>query len=138
MRIALTASMVFSKELVAAAEALQKQGHEIVLPADAEAYASWKKPMEAAAEGTVNKLHGDLIRGYFDEIKNCDAVLVLNYTKNGVGNYIGGNTFLEMAFAHVLNKKLFVLNPLPELSYSDELRALQPLTILDGDLARIG
>jgi len=56
--------------------------------------------------------------------------------KNGIGNYIGGNTLIEMAFAHVLNKKIFLLNPVPEISYKDEIIAMQPI-ILNGNLEKI-
>lgn len=41
-----------------------------------------------------------------------------------------------MAFAHVLDKKIFLLNPIPEIPYKDEIVAMQPI-ILDGDLAKI-
>ena len=54
-------------------------------------------------------------------IQKSDAILVLNLTKNGIENYIGGNTFLEMGFAHVLEKKIFVYNKLPDVGYKDEI-----------------
>jgi len=47
-------------------------------------------------------------RRYYEIIKECDAILVLNLEKNKIKNYIGGNTFLEMGFAHVLNKKIYL------------------------------
>ena len=57
----------------------------------------------------------------------------MNTDKDGKSNYIGGNTFLEMGFAHVLGKSIYVLNPLPEVSYRDELDAMKPV-VLNGDL----
>jgi hypothetical protein len=57
--------------------------------------------------------------------------------KNGIKNYIGGNTFLEMGFAHVLNQKIFLLNPIPEIPfYKTEIEAMRPV-VLNGDLAKI-
>jgi len=53
-----------------------------------------------------------------------------------VQNYIGGNTFLEMAFAHILDKPIYLQNPIPEILYKDEIIAMQPI-ILNGDLSRI-
>ena len=47
----------------------------------------------------------------------------------GVENHIGGNTFLEMAFACVLNKPIYLLNPIPELSYTSELEAMEPIVL---------
>ena len=40
---------------------------------------------------------------------------------------------LEMGFAHVLGKKIFLLNGIPDMHYKDEIRAMQPV-VLDGDL----
>jgi predicted RNA-binding protein with PUA domain len=41
-----------------------------------------------------------------------------------------------MAFAYVLDKKIFLLNPIPKISYSDEIYAMKPI-ILNGDLTKI-
>jgi hypothetical protein len=66
-----------------------------------------------------------------------DAVIVLNIEKNGVPNYIGGNTFLEMGFAHVLNQKIFLYNPIPDNKlYKTEIEAMKP-TIIHGDLSKV-
>ncbi len=62
--------------------------------------------------------------------------LAVNIDKKGIKNYIGGNTFLEMGFAHVLDKKIFLLNEIPDISYKDEIKAMQPI-ILNGDLSKI-
>jgi hypothetical protein len=75
----------------------------------------------------------DVIRKYFHEIKEVDAILVLNYTKNGIENYVGGNSLIEMAFAHVLNKKIFLLNPIPKMNYSDEIESFFPV-VLNGKI----
>jgi len=91
---------------------------------------------EGHSESVKNKLEHDLIRGHFKEIKNSDAVLVVNETLKGIKNYVGGNTFLEMGFAHILNKKIFILNNIPQMGYSDEIVAMQPI-VLDGDLGKI-
>jgi predicted RNA-binding protein with PUA domain len=62
--------------------------------------------------------------------------LVVNEDLNGIKGYIGGNSFLEMGFAHVLNKKIFLLNPISEMGYEDEIVAMKPV-ILNGDLDKI-
>ena len=63
--------------------------------------------------------------------------MVLNHDKNGVANYIGGNSFLEMGFAYVLGKKIFLLNEIPESKLiKQEIVAMQP-KILNGDLSKI-
>ena len=51
-------------------------------------------------------------------------------------NYIGGNTLMEIAFAYVNDKKIFLLNPVPEVSYKDEILAMYT-KVLNGDLQEI-
>jgi len=82
------------------------------------------------------KKDGGFIKWYYNSIVNSDAILVLNYDKDDIKNYIGGNTLMEMGFAHVHNKKIFLLNPVPEISYKDEILAMEPV-ILNGDLSKI-
>jgi len=69
-------------------------------------------------------------------MQNSDAVLVVNFDKKGIKGYVGGNSFLEMGFAHVLNKKIYLLNDIPDMGYKDEIEAMQPI-ILNGELNKI-
>jgi len=74
---------------------------------------------------------------FFDKLKKSDALLVVNNSlKNGRKNYISGSSFLEMGFAHALGKKLFILQGVPEVSYKDEILAMEPI-ILNGNLSKI-
>lgn len=124
--------MQFGKEMVETKVKLEQLGHVVVLPKDTEEYASGKK----GAEGKWEKQEGDLFKNYWNEIKASDAVLILNLTKNGVENYIGGNALIEVAFAHVLDKKIYLLNSAPEMNYKNEIEAMSP-EILNGDLSKI-
>ena len=82
-------------------------------------------------------MHRDAIREFWRLMQDADALLVANYDKHGIKNYIGGNSFLEMGFAHVLNQKLYLLNPVPEMPhYKTEIIAMRP-TIINGDLSKI-
>jgi hypothetical protein len=135
MKIAIVASMKFSKEMVDTSKYLKKQGHTTILPVGVEKHidnGSLKKE-----EDSNTKIKGDLIRGYYEKIEDSDALLVLNYDKNGIPNYIGGNTFIEMAFACVLNKPIYLLNPIPDISYTVEIEAMEPI-ILNGELDMVG
>jgi len=78
----------------------------------------------------------DLIKRYYNLIKGADAILVVNADKKGIANYIGGNVLLEIGFAYTMDKKIFLLNPIPEMGYSDEIRAMNPV-ILNGDFKKI-
>ena len=75
-----------------------------------------------------------------NKIGKVDAVLVLNYNKEKNGqklkNYIGAATFLEMYEACMQNKRIFVMNDLPNNMLLDELKGFNPI-ILNGDLTKI-
>ena len=44
---------------------------------------------------------------------------------------------MEIGFAHVLNQKIFMLNPIPEMPYCQtEIEAVKPI-ILNGDFSKI-
>jgi len=79
----------------------------------------------------------DAIREFWKPMQDADALLVANFDKHGIENYIGGNAFLEMGFAHVLDQKIFLLNPIPRMPYYEtEIIAMQPV-VIDGDLSKI-
>jgi len=134
MKIVICGSMSASKQMLEIKNALEVKGHEIYIPRNTEAYASGVLSKEDNAESTQNKVSQDLIRKHYELIKNADAIVVANYKKGDIDNYIGGNTFLECGFAHVLSKKLYFINEIPEVGYADELKAMQPI-ILKGDLS---
>lgn len=136
MKIVICGSMSVSKEMLQIKLDLEKRGHSIILPKDTEKYASEEKKYENRNESTQNKIDDDLIRSYFKIIEKADAVIAANYNKKHQKNYLGGNTFLEIGFAHVLNKKIYLINPIPNISYADEIKAMKPI-ILNGDLSKI-
>lgn len=107
---------------------LLRKNHHVTLPKIIDG--------ETDRESAKNKLEHDLIRDYFRRIKSADAVLIVNVEKRGIPNYIGGNSFCEMAFAHVLNKKIFLLNDISAMIYTDEIEAMQPV-VLNGDFSKI-
>lgn len=143
MKITICSSIEFTYKIKEIAEKLEKSGQEIEIPMTAKkildgelTMEEFKKEKESNGGASFRKIQYDVIKKYFEIIKNSNAILVLNLEKNGIKNYIGGNTFLEMGFAHVLGKKIFLLNPIPQISYSDEILAMQPI-ILNGDLSGI-
>jgi hypothetical protein len=132
MKIAICGSMQFGKEMIKIKQELERFGHTVVLPKDIEQYMTGEK----SVEGKWEKQEGDLFKNYWNEIKNSDAVLIVNITKNGIENYIGGNALIEMAYAHVLDKKIYLLNSIPEMNYKDEIEAMRPI-ILNKNLSKI-
>ena len=136
MKIIICGSMSSAAQMLDAEKELLQDNHEVVLPKHTKEYAEKVLAEETAHESTKNKIEHDLIRDYFEKIKNADAVLIVNVDKKGIHNYIGGNSFLEMGFAHILNKPIFILNQIPEMIYTDEILAMQPV-VLNGDLLKI-
>ena len=136
MKIVICGSMSASKQMIEMVEFLTGKGHEVVAPKNMDKYISGELSAEDSCESTKEKMEFDLIRKYYLSIMEANAVIIANYDKGNIKNYIGGNSFLEAGFAHALNKKLYFLNDIPDVAYSDELRALQPI-ILDGDLSKI-
>lgn len=139
MKVVICGSSKFRHEMVEYKEKLEKLGHDVFVHDHYIKSANGKMPelMERVnREHAALKKEQNYIKQYHNAIKNSDAILVLNFDKNGIKNYIGGNTLMEMGFAHVNDKKIFLLNPIPDVSYKDEIKAMVDV-VLDGDLSKI-
>ena len=136
MKITICGSMAFAKEMLAAKEQLEQLEHTVFIPEYTEDYAYGKidKSNIGKSEGTQRKRDNDLIRKHCALINRSDAILVLNYEKRGIPHYIGGNSFLEIGYAHIVDKKIFLMNEIPDVELiRQEIEAIQP-TILNGNL----
>jgi nucleoside 2-deoxyribosyltransferase len=141
--------MAFYEKYMALKSLLENQGHTVIAP-----------QLEFMDKGSVDtsnsaffdahggisafppehefwKKKGDAISAHFRKIDTGDCILVTNYEKKGIPNYIGGNTFLEMGYAFGRGKKIFILNDIPDTSaYKEEMLGMQPV-MLHGDIAQI-
>jgi non-canonical (house-cleaning) NTP pyrophosphatase len=130
MKITICGSMHFDPAMQMAKQQLETLGYEVEKPNVADGHVYSDNLDENA----------DLKRGFIDEhfrkIDDSDAVLVVNHTKNGVDNYIGGNTLIEIAYAYAHGLEIFLLNPVPQVNYSDEIHGMHPI-VIDSDLAKI-
>ena len=136
MKITICGSMSFAKEMLNTKNQLEKIGHICFVPESTDDYAESKIEKISGSESAQRKITNNFIRKHYGLIINSDAILVLNHDKKGIKNYIGGNSLMEIGFAHVNNKKVFLLNPVPDLSYSDEISAMTDV-VLNGDLSKI-
>jgi len=127
--------MQFAEYAQETKEWLDAHGHEAFVSASNEAYVGLSDTEKEVLK-LEHKYGHDAIRKHYELIKDSDAILVLNHEKHSVPGYIGGNAFLELGFAHVLNKKIYLLNQIPEMGYTTEIIAMEP-TILGGDLESI-
>ena len=125
--------MRFHKEMEEAKKRLEMKGHAVFLPHVE--LGDFRKIRGKDEEW--RRLKSGFIREHFEKIRRADAVLILNYDKDGMKNYIGGNTLMELAIAYEHGKQIFILNSVPDgLPYSEEIEVIAP-TILDGDLDRL-
>lgn len=136
MKICISGSMQFSEKMLEVNQQLEKLGHTGYLSKFIPELVG-KSDKEKERLKLRQKYEYDAMREYWNILQKVDALLVLNYDKNGIKNYIGGNTFLEIGFAYVLKLKIFLLNPIPAIPYyQSEIKAAKPL-ILNGDLSKI-
>ncbi len=142
MKITICGSLNFSYEMGKIAEDLKKLNFEVCIPKTSKEILNNEISLENIKNQKENgkiverAIKNNVIKEHYNKIKNSDAVLVANFDKKGIKNYIGGNTFLEIGFAYILNKKIFILNPIPEISYNHEIEIMQPI-VLNGDLSKI-
>jgi len=136
MRIGIIGSMQFTEKMLEMRDRLNKMGHKAFVT-DLHVALVGKSESEKEKIVLYQKNNMDAIREFWRAMQGADAVLVLNYDKKGVKNYIGGNTLMEIGFAHVLDQKIFLLNPVPEIEfYKSEIEAVRPI-IINGDLSKI-
>ena len=136
MRIGLLGSMQFTEKMVEVRDELAKLGHEAFISHFYQSYLG-KTDEEIEVIKLDHKYNYDAIRDFWKQMQGADAVLVLNYDKRGIKNYIGGNALMEIGFAYVLNQKIFLLNPIPDIEfYKTEIEAVKPV-IINGDLSLI-
>lgn len=135
-KVIICGSIGVADDIIRVKEELEERGFLVEIPWGVQRYIEAGNQHVDEEERWQAKKEHDLIKRYFELMKAYDIVLVVNAEKNGQPNYIGGNTFLEMGFAHVLGKPLYVLNPLPEVSYRSELEAIKPV-VLNGDLSNL-
>lgn len=126
-RVVICGSMRFVEEMKAWRSQLESQDYEVYVPT----LFDFHKVRDE--EGDLEKFEAIKRRetkNHFEKVGLADILLVLNYDKDGRKNYIGGNTFAEIAYAVALNLchgksiELYTVNPLPEdVPYYEELHA---------------
>jgi hypothetical protein len=141
--ITICSSASFYQNAVTVQSTLQSYGHKVMIPLTAEKmknsgdfvvenYKTWFGNADDFYKKT------DLMKGHFKEIDKADSILVLNYEKNGMKNYIGGNVLMEMTIAFYHNKPIFLLNEVPnQVPYFEEIMGMNPI-VINGDITELG
>ena len=121
LNIVLCGSMKVKEKILEIDKKLKEMGLNTLLP---------KECLEGKDKLIASKAHFDRISSSIS-----DAILVINESTNNIPNYIGPNTFAEIAFAFYFNKKVYLLNDIYE-PFKDELVGWQ-VECLKGDLTKI-
>jgi hypothetical protein len=137
--ITICSSASFYEKTAEIQRSLEKAGYKVIIPAVA-------RKMQQTGDFEVTHYKtwfgndddydkkASLMHGHFNEVVKGDAILVLNYEKKGVKNYIGGNVLMEMGLAFHFNKPIFILNEIPEESvFLEEIKGFLP-TVLHGNI----
>ena len=135
IKIFICASKHFYDKVPAIKLALEAQGNVVHLPNGFD-----NPALEAKLHSKSPEEHSlwkaGMLRKDKKIISQNDAILVLNFEKHGIQNYIGGSVFLEMYIAFDLGKKIFLLNVIPEGLLKDEILGINPKVII-GNLSKI-
>lgn len=127
--IVISGSMDFFEHMERCKSSLEYKGFKGILPEDDD----WEniKPDE------ITDYKRSASMKHFESIANNNtyAVLVVNNTKRGIENYIGANTFAEIAIAFYFGKKIYLLNDIYQ-PFSDELLAWRAIP-LKGNINKI-
>ncbi len=146
MKITICGSIAFINEMCAVQSELESLGHEARMPPteimledgttmDVKTYYDIRKSASVSVHWVWDKKE-EAMRRHFEKIVWADAILVLNYSKNNIEHYVGANTLIEMGVALYFRKQIYLLNPVPELAYKEEILGMKPI-VLYGDLAMI-
>ena len=139
MKIMICGSMSFSKEMMNAKKSLEERGHKVGVPCDVELHVEDSNFIDDLDADYEHCVKNGVMKKCFDMIAESDAILVLNYPKNGIKGYIGTSSLMEIGLAHYLGKRIFLLHPTPhhsEARWAHEVRIMQP-TVLNGNLSKI-
>lgn len=124
--------MNYTERMLEAVEELKKLGHDAFCTGLAQPFVGLSDE-DREKRKWEDQVERDAIREFWRLMQGGDAVLVMNLDKRGIKNYIGGNTLMEIGFAHVLGQKVFLLNPVPDIPYYKmEIEAVRPI-VINGD-----
>ena len=110
MKIMILSSKHFYNRIPEIKNLLENQGHKLKMPNSYDNPYKELKLKKLDKEEHI-KWKSEMMRKDEENIKPQDAVLVLNFEKKGIPNYIGRATFLEVYTAWKITKSLSAPHP---------------------------
>ncbi len=134
MKLMIICSTSFYNRLQPIIDKLESLGHKLILPNHYDGVNN-KHHYEELTEEEYLKFFKDAYKESREKIENVDGVFAMNFSKEKNGevleNYVGASTFLEMYEAFMGNKKIFLLNEIPNNMLYDEIKGFNPIIIKD-------
>lgn len=127
--VAVCGSMAHMTEWSNVIDELRADGLTVSTPDISEGKIDWS----SLPDEEVIRRKGHLLRRHFANIAVAKAVLVCNYVKDDIDNYVGTNSLLEMEAGYLYEKPVYLLNPVPYQSSREEILAMEPI-VLNGDI----
>lgn len=116
--------MAFIENMLSLKTELEQANYNVDTPIAGESSLSYDDCDDPA------NIKSQFIQKHLDKIKKSDAILVVNEAKKGIDNYVGANSFLEMGFAFAFNKKIYLLNDLPDTQDNVlEISGMKPICL---------
>lgn len=135
MKIFIAGSMSFAKEIIETKNLLKEIGFEADFAPDT--HDCFNKPDLKLNEDLEHCEKTDIMRACMNAQKDCDAILLLNHSKDDINGYIGAHSLIELGLAYYLGQKIFLLYSPPEKErYYVEVMHMKPI-ILNGDIRNI-
>lgn len=139
MKIMISGSMTFSKQMIELKAELDKLGHTALLPIGIEPHLEDASYQDDLERNTSELIQNDIMRKNFNQLSEQEAILVFNKSKNNIDGYMGVSMLMEMAIAYFLGKKIFLWSDIPHFNehrWAHEVLIMQP-TFIKGDLTKI-
>jgi nucleoside 2-deoxyribosyltransferase len=121
MIITICASIKFYSQILEVKKLLEEMNHEVLIPpnrvkndqGESISVLEYYQTRKNDVENNINKdwvwqRKREAIEWHFEKVHKADVILVLNYDKNGIANYVGGNTLMEMGVAFWLKKPIYL------------------------------
>jgi hypothetical protein len=135
MKVTICASLDFTHKIQEVNSLLMEKGFDTIIPETArkiiEGQLTFSEIIKEKKNGklSLRTIEQNTLFTYYNFIKESNCILVLNYTKNRISDYIGGHVLIEMSYAYILKKPIFILNSIPKMAYMDVIEAMQPISL---------
>ena len=139
MKLMISGSMTFVHDMILLQKKLETLGHIVCLPIGIEPHLKDPSYQDDLDKNTPELIKEDIMLRNFKQIEVQDGIIILNKKKNGIDGYMGTSMLMEMAIAHFLEKKIFVMHNIPHYNthrWAHEVTIMQPVFINE-DLKKI-